>query len=179
MNKHRLAAPEALDDLLVYRLTRLLAVAGAPVTRLCEGRHGISRREWRLIATLGAHGPKLSSQLAEHMQLDRGRTSRAVSVLVAKHLVARTPRPHDRRLVEVSLTPQGHAIYGALFPEAVRLNTELLAQFSDEDLGMLDSLVSRLQQRAEQGLGPALADLPKADRQRRGQRPPRENPGNG
>ena len=39
-----------LDDLLLYRLSRLLSVAGSMVIKLCEGRFGITRREWRLIA---------------------------------------------------------------------------------------------------------------------------------
>ena len=48
----RLAQPAALDDLLLYRLSRLLAVGGSPVIRLCEGRFGITRREWRVRALL-------------------------------------------------------------------------------------------------------------------------------
>src|SRR5262245_61971516 len=77
---------QSLDGLLLYRLSRLLGVAGSMVIRLCEGRFGITRREWRLIATLASRGALGSSQLAEHAQLDRARTSRAVGSLVAKGL---------------------------------------------------------------------------------------------
>ena len=34
---HRLTHPAAANDLLMYRLNRLLAVAGSLVVRLCEG----------------------------------------------------------------------------------------------------------------------------------------------
>lgn len=47
------ARPATVDDLLNYRLSCLLASSGAMVTRLCEGRYGITRREWRLVALLG------------------------------------------------------------------------------------------------------------------------------
>ncbi|MEG2632758.1 MAG: MarR family transcriptional regulator, partial [Comamonas sp.] len=53
--------PTSLDELLLFRIGRLLAIAGAPVIRLCEGQYGITRREWRLIAVLAQQGPLLSS----------------------------------------------------------------------------------------------------------------------
>ena len=40
----RLTHPVAANDLLMYRLNRLLAVAGSLVVRLCEGGYGITRR---------------------------------------------------------------------------------------------------------------------------------------
>ena len=39
-----LREPRTLDELLNYRLLRLYAASTAPVTRLMEGRWGISRR---------------------------------------------------------------------------------------------------------------------------------------
>ena len=52
----RLASPGSLDDLLLYRINRLLSVAGSMVIRLCEGRFGITRREWRVLALLAQEG---------------------------------------------------------------------------------------------------------------------------
>ncbi|WP_395705806.1 hypothetical protein [Casimicrobium huifangae] len=42
----------SLDDLLLFRLSRLSNDAGAMVVRLCEGGYGITRREWRLLVAL-------------------------------------------------------------------------------------------------------------------------------
>lgn len=44
--------PRKHDDLLNYRLKRLFSLGGAPAVRLCEGRYGIARNEWRMIAAL-------------------------------------------------------------------------------------------------------------------------------
>jgi DNA-binding MarR family transcriptional regulator len=161
--RNPLQDPSALDDLLLFRLTRLLAVAGAPVVRLCEGRYHITRREWRLIAALAQQGPMLSSALAGSIHLERGPTSKAVSDLVRKGLAVRVPRAGDRRKVDIALTPAARSIYGDLFPEVVRINRLLLAGWSHADVEDLDRLLTRLQQRADDYR--ATAVLPKANRQ--------------
>src|SRR5215831_5079836 len=102
--------PAGLDDLLLYRLSHLLAVGGSMVIRLCEGRFGITRREWRVIARLAQEQELLSSELAERIQLDRARTSRAVSSLVAKKLVRRSTGVSDRRHARLALTERGRAL---------------------------------------------------------------------
>jgi len=155
-----------LDDLLLYRLSRLLSVAGSMVIRLCEGRFGITRREWRLLAVLASRGELSSSELAEHAQLDRARTSKAVGSLVAKQLVSRVVRPGDRRQVRLGLTESGQALYDELFPLVTQINAELLGALSDDDAVRLDESLRRLHARAERMVEEAV--LPKADRGRRG-----------
>jgi DNA-binding MarR family transcriptional regulator len=111
----------------------------------------------------------LSSALAERMHLARGPTSKAVTEMVAKGLVARRPRPSDRRLVEVELTDAGRSIFDSLFPVAVQVNTDLLAALQKEEVDLLNSMLARLQRRAEANL--AIAILPKADRRRASRAP--------
>jgi DNA-binding MarR family transcriptional regulator len=165
------AAPQPLDNLLLYRLSRLFSVAGSMVTRLCEGRFGITRREWRLIATLASRGALGSSQLAAHAQLDRARTSRAVGSLVAKKIVSRTQPGGDRRQVLLCLTPAGQALYDALFPLVTQINHELLAALDADQLAALDASLTALQARAESLVEQKQKALPKADRRRGGQIP--------
>ncbi|MFT3817502.1 MAG: MarR family transcriptional regulator [Rubrivivax sp.] len=164
----RLLQPAGLHDLLLFRLARLQAVAGAPVIRLCEGQYGITRREWRLIVALAQEGPMLSSALAERIRLDRGRTSLAVSALVRKGLLTRQPRPHDRRRVDLAPTAAAQAIYDALYPQVVAINRALLASLSPRELGQLDGLLQRLQAAADAALAGAV--LPKANRREGGTR---------
>lgn len=163
------APRRALDDLLLYRLSRLVGVAGGMVIRLCEGRFGITRREWRLIAVLASRGELGSSQLAEHAQLDRARTSKAVGSLVEKQLVSRVARSGDRRQVLLGLTEAGQALYDELFPLVTSINAELMGALGKEDAAQLDESLHRLQARAERMVQEAV--LPKADRGRRGASP--------
>lgn len=162
----RLGHPAALDDLLLYRLSRLLATAGSMIIRLCEGRYGITRREWRVLALLAQDEGLLSSQLADRAQLDRARTSKAITSLVAKNLLRRDTRPSDRRQAALALTDEGRALYAALFPQVQEINCELLAALSAEEVSRLDGMLDRLQCKADAMV--AQAELPKADRRRGG-----------
>lgn len=160
------SAPPSLDGLLLYRLSRLLSVAGSMVIRLCEGRFGITRREWRLVAVLASRGELSSSELADHSQLDRARTSKAVGSLVGKQLVSRVVRTGDRRQVRLGLTERGQALYEELSPLVTQINAELMGALGGEDAARFDESLHRLQARAERMVEEAV--LPKADRGRRG-----------
>jgi DNA-binding MarR family transcriptional regulator len=162
----RLGQPTSLDDVLLYRLSRLLSTGGSMVIRLCEGSFGITRREWRLIARLAQQGELLSSELAESAQLDRARTSKAITSLVGKKLVHRQVRPGDRRKAVLALTDAGRALHEALYPLVLEINSDLLACLPDADVAALDGALDALQARAQKLV--EGADLPKADRRRGG-----------
>ena len=166
-----LADPASLDDLLLYRLSRLLGTAGAMVIRLCEGRFGITRREWRVLALLAENDGLLSSELAERAQLDRARTSRAVTSLAAKGLLQREPGRADRRQARLALSPSGRAVHQALFPLVREINRDLLAALPAGGSERLHEALELLQRRADGLL--LQAELPKANRRRGGRvRPP-------
>ena len=164
MPSSALRDPAGLDDLLLYKLSRLLAVGGSMVIRLCEGRFGITRREWRVIARLAQAHELLSSELADSIQLDRARTSRAVSSLVAKKLVRRQTGVADRRQAHIALTEKGRTLHATLFPLVCDINRGLLAPLSADDAARLDASLATLQARADAMV--RAAELPKADRRR-------------
>lgn len=163
------AQPATVDDLLNYRLSRLLANSGALVTRICEGRYGITRREWRLICILADHGAMSPSQLAERSHLERPRVSRHVSDLVTKKLFARVIDPNDRRRAWVDITARGRALHAEFFPQSVQLNNLVLSTLSAAELAAFDKALTKLT-----GAADALVrsnPLPeKADRRHGGRR---------
>ena len=159
----------SLDDLLLYRLGQFTAVAGAMVVRLCEGGYGITRREWAVLAQL--HGEPqglLPSVLAERMQRDRARTSRALGSLQTKGLVQRVALPSDRRSVRASLTPSGQALYAELMPQVQAINARILAVLEPVQKQAFDAALARLRAQAQQLLAEMGPELPKADRRRGG-----------
>ena len=149
MPTNRLTQPKSLDDMLLYVLWQLQAAARRPVVRLCEAQFGITRREWRMLAQLADSEGMPSSALAERAALDRAQTSRAVSALVQKGLVVRTPRPGNRREVLLHLTERGRALYAALLPRVAAINQELLSVLSETEVATLELLVQRLRVQAE------------------------------
>jgi DNA-binding MarR family transcriptional regulator len=166
--RQRLRDPHKLSDLLIYRLGRLYATAGAMTLRVCEGEFGIPRREWRLLAVLGEAGELQPSELATRAELDRARTSRALAGLQAKDLVVRQAVASDRRLARVCLTDRGRALHARMLPRVAAINSAILERLSDGDVAQLDRLLDALQRQAAEVLG--ASDWPKADR-RRGGRP--------
>jgi DNA-binding MarR family transcriptional regulator len=164
----KLANPDVIDDFVMYRLSRLLASGSASVIRLCEGELGITRREWRVIASLKPGGSMLSSELAEHAHLDRARTSRAISSLVAKGLIDRQIVSSDQRKATVTLTAKGCAMYESFFPLVAELNKRMLQGLSDEVLQALDTALNHIQIAAEKLQ--SETGLPKANRRRGGKR---------
>ena len=149
MPTNRLTQPKSLDDMLLYVLWQLQAAARRPVVRLCEAEFGITRREWRMLAQLADSEGMPSSALAERAALDRAQTSRAVSALVQKGLVVRTPRPGNRREVLLHLTERGRALYAALLPRVAAINQELLSVLSASEVATLELLVQRLRVQAK------------------------------
>ena len=164
MTRSGLSHLETVNDLLLYRLGRAGSPVSSLVVRLCEGRHGVTRREWRLIGQLVLHPSLSPTELARLAQLDKARTSRAIGSLVEKGLARRSTLSGDRRKAELELTDAGRTLYEQLMPEVRALNRELLQALDAEEVALLDALLSRLQQRAEEMVARHGDQLPKTQR---------------
>lgn len=169
MENPRLRSPRRLSELLNFRLQSLFALSGAPVVRILEGRHGITRREWRLLAWLAERGALSPSDLALSCQLDRARTSRAIGALVNKGLVSRTLAPHDPRRALVDLTPEGQRLYAQVFPAVAGIHAQLVEVLDDAQLQTLDAVLGLLTAQAHT-LNERVATDIKAQRQAGGSR---------
>ena len=153
-----------IDDLLLYRLSRFSSSAGAMVIRLCEGGFGITRREWRVIGLMQVGESLTSSALAQRIQLDRARTSRVLSSLEEKGLLARAVPPDNRREVRICLTPKGVALRAQLMPQVQQINQRILSVLSEAEMTQFDHMVQRLQQAADQLSQTLQPELPKTQR---------------
>lgn len=139
------------------------------MVRLLEGRYGIARREWRLLAVLAARGPMSPSALAQAAQLDRPRTSRAAGVLAAKGLLQRQAQSGDARRAVLTLTDTGRQLHDELFPQIAAINARLVAVLDDAQLAVLDDALERLTTHARQ-LNSETAQDVRADRRAGGSR---------
>lgn len=157
---------ERAKDLLLFRVNRLAAAAGRPLIRLCEGKYGITRRQWRLIVILAQDGPQLSTALAHRASVEPARTSRAITELEDKGLAFRVRRPNDRRFVEIRLTEEGQRVYEALFPTVEAINQQLVAGLSESEQKLLAELLKPVEDAAMR-LPETVPHLPKANRRRK------------
>ena len=154
--------PSGIQDLLLFRLSKIVSIGGGMVTRICEGQFGITRREWAVLALLAQADETRWSRIIEQSELDNARLSRAVSSLVAKGLASKRQVPS--RGVWVSLTDSGRTVFAELFPVTRAVNLSLLEGLGEAERRQLDVALDAIHQRAVD-----LAKethLPKADRRR-------------
>ena len=144
-----LSQPGDITGLLGYRLHAIVARIASVVIRLCEGRYGISRREWHVLGLLDTRGPQTPSQLADQCHLDRPRISRAIAALDAKGLLARLPAARDRKRVLLALTPSGRELQRRVFADVSAINARLVEGFDGRQLEQLELLLARLGAKAD------------------------------
>ena len=139
--------PPHLADMLMYRLYQAWSQSNPVFVRLCEGRFGITRREWRILACAIEGGIMNSAELAAAAKLDLARTSRTLGALCEKGWLRRLHDSADRRVVRVEATAEGQARYQALLPEVLRLNELLVQDLSETEVALLRDFLGRIEQR--------------------------------
>ena len=113
-----------LETFLPYRLALLASLATQALAGVCAS-HGLSQTEW-VILTAVAERPQTSAKMIGatfHMQ--KAKVSRAVSALLRQGLICAAPHRGDRRLVELTLTPQGQALHRRCAAGAADLSQRL------------------------------------------------------
>lgn len=146
----RLKEPQEHDDLLNYRLKRLLNLGAAPAIRLCEGRYGVARMEWRLVAALVESGSMSLSALVRRTEIDQARVSRAVDRLAEKGLLRRVREGADRRRTVIEVTSNGHQLYRELFPALSAINQRIMSVLDELEAVALEDYLQRLTSRAKE-----------------------------
>jgi len=143
------AALPTLNDMTMFRLYRAWSAANPIFTRLCEGRYGITRREWRILAIVTQHETLTSTQAAQAAALDGARTSRAIGALCAKGLLARKRALDDARTVHVFATDAGRALYREMMPVIASLNSLVFQDLSAQELSQLNDMLGRITRRSD------------------------------
>lgn len=141
--------PDRHDDLLNFRLKRLVKLGGAPAIRLCEGGFGVSRQQWRLTAALAERGPMGVGALTQYTRMDAACVSRLAKELERKGLVARTAQGPECRRGLLQATARGEALYRELLPRLGAINRRLMEVLSEEEAALLDDFLQRLTTQAE------------------------------
>jgi DNA-binding MarR family transcriptional regulator len=126
------------------------------------------------LALLQRHGELRLVRLAELLAVDLSVTSRHVAYGVTAGWIERTPDPDDGRSRLLRPTPAGHALLAELHRGTTEVFSDRLAGWTDEDLGQLITLLTRLQD-AFGDCRPERADRPGTPRPAAAP-PPRQAP---
>jgi DNA-binding MarR family transcriptional regulator len=131
------------SDLVSSKVIRLSNILRRSSTLVYGRKLGLSQVEWRIVALVGEHAPVSLNALAEHMGLDKGQTSRAVSALVARRLVLREYR-REGRGIHITLSTRGIEIFNELMASALERNRVLLQGLNEAEKTQLFKLLDRL-----------------------------------
>jgi DNA-binding MarR family transcriptional regulator len=165
-SQHQLLLDNVLQKMMV--LPRLMRLAFKQMTAERQNASPGSHLDLEHIGTggppvlmvLSSEGPLRSGIVAERCHMPEPMVSKTLKNLERSKLIERTTDPDDRRVVWVSLTPEG-----AIFSEKLRANisrnlAEILGPLSNQDLDdlgaaftHLERIVEAAEQKAAQAAG--------------------------
>ncbi|MFD7702262.1 MarR family winged helix-turn-helix transcriptional regulator [Streptomyces caelestis] len=97
-----------------------------------------------VLTLLGRHGDMRMSKLAELLSVDMSVTSRHAAHLAERGWIERSPDPADKRSRILHLTAAGQTQLDELFRRTTQLLAERLDDWSDDEVGRLTQLMTRL-----------------------------------
>jgi DNA-binding MarR family transcriptional regulator len=138
-----------LDDYLPYRLSVASNRVSRLIAKLYQDRFGLSIWQWRVLAILGAQSGVTAGEVASRAAMDKMAVSRAVSALLVRGLVVRTPCAIDGRARLLALTDTGKGIYTEIAPLARKQEQLLLKGFSQADIETASAFLRAVEHRAQ------------------------------
>lgn len=144
-----------LDTVPMAIFGRIYRIAKAVGDRMEKeyGRFGISRGEFDVLATLRRAGePYVLSprELSSALLLTTGGMTGRLDKLERAGLVERSPDPHDRRGLRVTLTEQGLRLLHEAVGAGLAVQKAALGAMDDEQAARLSDLLRQLLGSAEQ-----------------------------
>ncbi|WP_229447780.1 MarR family winged helix-turn-helix transcriptional regulator [Nitratireductor sp. B36] len=127
----------ALENFLPYRLTRLTDAISRDFSQAYRARLGLTRPEWRTLATIGQFGTMTATEIGAHSSMHKTKVSRAVASLETRRWLVRTPDPQDRRVERLTLSKTGQKAYEDMVPVARSFETKLLDRMKPKERAAL------------------------------------------
>lgn len=130
-------------------------------------RHGLSRADWDVLASLRREGPPYSlspTALSRALMRTSGAMSQRLASLERQRLIQRRLDPADRRGIVVSLTAKGRKLVERIGADHLDNERQLLAPLSEQERETLAALLKKLllvyeaERPVSPGLGAAQPD---------------------
>ena len=148
------AASFELERFLPYRLSLLTNTVSQGIAARYRDEFGISVTEWRILAVLGRFPGLTASEVVARTAMDKVAIHRGVKALLEKeYLERRTDRTDRRRQVLHITRPEGQAVIENIIPRARQFERELLDALTPEEIALLQGILEKLQDSAENSLG--------------------------
>ncbi|SEL57633.1 transcriptional regulator, MarR family [Sphingomonas palmae] len=135
------------DTSIGYLLRANHQLGYAQLDRVCAD-YGITGIQWSTLIAIH-FGMTNCAALARDLAHDKGAMTRVIDVLEAKGLVQRDRDDADRRLVNLSLTPEGNAVAMRCRDGVIALWNAVLADWSADETASLIAQLQKLRRTLE------------------------------
>ncbi|TWA60688.1 DNA-binding MarR family transcriptional regulator [Azospirillum brasilense] len=128
-------------------LPRAVREAHRALTRALQVRivdHGVSMGQWYFLRALWDEDGLTQRELSQRVGMMEPTTVTALNNLERCDLVQRVRNPHDRRKVNIYLTPKGKALRADILPCAEEIEESATQGVSLDDLALTVSVLRRV-----------------------------------
>ncbi|CAH0312057.1 MarR family transcriptional regulator [Peribacillus frigoritolerans] len=129
-------------QLIEYDIALLVRLTTSPSRQIGN----LDRSEFLLLSELDKHGPLGINELSDQLRLNVSTASRQVAAMESKEFIRRYPDPKNGRISLIVMTKEGQEIlHNAQKSRQERLS-DILKDWSEEDLNVLQRNLTRLNQ---------------------------------
>ena len=146
------------DNSFGYLMRRIVQMMVGVVDKRLES-HGLTQAQWTPLFMISKGECNTLAALSRELQLDAGALTRTLDRLETKGLCKRVRSTEDRRVVHLSLTPEGEVATAPVPGVLCEVSNALLADISQEEWQTLMGLLRRILANAE-----TLRDATEAER---------------
>ncbi|MCH8180702.1 MAG: MarR family transcriptional regulator [Proteobacteria bacterium] len=147
-----------------YLMRRIVHLMVNEVDRRLEGG-GLTHAQWTPLFLIHRGEANTLAALSRELQVDAGALTRTLDRLEAKGLCRRERSADDRRVVHLSLSPEGKAAVATVPSVLCDVSNAMLSGFSREEWETLMGFLRRMVANADALKTPVSATLPERHRE--------------
>lgn len=137
-----------LNTFFPYQFSVLAQQVTEFVAQIYE-EFGLSKMEWRVLATIGYHCEISARDICTFTHLDKMQVSRAINKLIQSELLLQQISSQDRRKNMLSLTAKGDNLYQEIIPLVKKQEQRLLEGLTVKECEQLKKLTVKLSEQLE------------------------------
>jgi DNA-binding MarR family transcriptional regulator len=152
----------ALDDNVCYLLARARSTIVNTVNQDTTAELGVTSVQANILFMLATGRCVVAAQLAREAGIDASAITRQIDRLARRGLLSRLRSEEDRRIVRLSLTPQGRQLAEQIPAIYLRVLERVLRNFTPEEAGFLKNMLRRVIENIGMATEPTESKVSKA-----------------
>lgn len=140
--------PLNLNTFFPYQFSVLAQQVTEFIAQIYED-FGLTKMEWRVLATIGYHREISAKDICTFTHLDKMQVSRAINKLIQSEFLHQQVSSQDRRKNVLNLTNKGEKLYQEIIPLVKTQEQKLLEGLTDEECEQLKVLTVKLSSQLE------------------------------